>query len=483
MTSPTYRVNHIANDTKLFSALYSMLPSARKSLLEGGFAPKAAAWTLIGCFLAGVVGIQIVSRIIHHYMPSHIVDCEHSHDEEDQKDNAHHHDHAHEHHDPQKPTGPHRHSSPAKRPQALQQGRVATNQPAYFTQASNHSQEPDQDLDRTETFRTALTSRPSLQSRLTSTFSKLASAPKDACDADGPCYGFSEPCGQECFKIVQARGTLRPKRSRSLRRPLNGRSASTPATGLATESTPLLSNLADVDEESGQKNRRLRTREPSDRALDLIEADAVEDDDEGEHDHADGSNEPTINGSGSTQLQKTVTGSDESESESRHQHHHHVPTNAFLSIGLQTSIAIALHKLPEGFITYATNHANPRLGFSVFLALFIHNITEGFAMALPLYLAINSRWKAMFWSSLLGGFSQPLGAGVAALWFKVAGKGDLAPGEGVYGCMFAVTAGIMASVALQLFSESLDLTHNRNLCMVFAFVGMGILGFSSALTA
>jgi len=41
----------------------------------------------------------------------------------------------------------------------------------------------------------------------------------------------------------------------------------------------------------------------------------------------------------------------------------------------------------------------------------------------------------------------------------------------------------MASVALQLFSESLDLTHNRNLCMVFAFVGMGILGMSSALTA
>lgn len=44
-------------------------------------------------------------------------------------------------------------------------------------------------------------------------------------------------------------------------------------------------------------------------------------------------------------------------------------------------------------------------------------------------------------------------------------------------------AGIMASVALQLFQESLDLTHNRDLCMAFAFVGMGILGISSALTA
>jgi len=164
-------------------------------------------------------------------------------------------------------------------------------------------------------------------------------------------------------------------------------------------------------------------------------------------------------------------------------HHHHVPQNAFLSIGLQTSIAIALHKLPEGFITYATNHANPRLGFSVFLALFIHNITEGFALALPLYLALNSRSKAMATSFVLGGLSQPIGAGVAALWFHVAGEGEWAPSEGVYGGMFAVTAGIMASVALQLFSEALDLTHSRGLCMVGAFLGMGILGVSSALTA
>ena len=183
-----------------------------------------------------------------------------------------------------------------------------------------------------------------------------------------------------------------------------------------------------------------------------------------------------------TALHKTQT-SDSTSSQQPELHHHHVPTNAFLSIGLQTSIAIALHKLPEGFITYATNHANPKLGVAVFLALFIHNITEGFAMALPLYLAINSRVKAMLISFVLGGLSQPLGAAVAAIWFKLAGETNWAPSEGVYGGMFAVTAGIMASVALQLFSESLDLTHSRTLCMVGAFSGMGILGISSALTA
>lgn len=109
-------------------------------------------------------------------------------------------------------------------------------------------------------------------------------------------------------------------------------------------------------------------------------------------------------------------------------------------------------------------------------------------MALPLYLAINSRWRAMFWSALLGGVSQPLGAGVAALWFKIANKragedGEGEPSEMVYGIMFAVTAGIMAMVSLQLLGESLDLTHSRRLCFISAFAGMGILGLSSALTA
>lgn len=107
-------------------------------------------------------------------------------------------------------------------------------------------------------------------------------------------------------------------------------------------------------------------------------------------------------------------------------------------------------------------------------------------MALPLYLALQSRPRAILWSSLLGGVSQPLGAGIAALWFQISasvGDGNLEPGERVYGGMFAVTAGIMTSVALQLFEESLGMTHRKGLCMIFAFIGMGILGFSFALTA
>lgn len=111
-------------------------------------------------------------------------------------------------------------------------------------------------------------------------------------------------------------------------------------------------------------------------------------------------------------------------------------------------------------------------------------------MALPLYLALGSRMKAMCWSSVLGGASQPLGAGVAAVWFSIAGRGGsdgdgqvAGPGFAVYGCMFAVTAGIMTSVALQLFVEGLGMCHRKELCIGCAFLGMTVLAMSNALTA
>ncbi|RYP28517.1 hypothetical protein DL767_007196 [Monosporascus sp. MG133] len=269
---------------------------------------------------------------------------------------------------------------------------------------------------------------------------------KAYCDEGGQCYGYSDPCGQECFKhisSISSRSDIASRPSITLR-------TTTSLAHSCPESIPI----------------------------------AEEDDDRR-------TESPVSPGHGS---RASSRGQQEFEYEARlwdleqledveAQHHHHVPKNAFLSIGLQTSIAIALHKFPEGFITYATNHANPSLGFNVFLALAVHNISEGFAMALPLYMALHSRPKAIAWSSLLGGLSQPMGAGIAVLWFRLARRTHMTPDAVAYGCLFALTAGIMASVALQLFVESLSLNHNRNLSMLFAFLGMTLLGVSNAFTS
>lgn len=410
----------------LFSALYSMLPEAKTALMDGGKSKSAASWILIGCFLGGVVGIQLLSRLFHHFIPSHVVDCEHSHDQEAEAET---HPNSHDHgtvlgHE-------HNHNTANDTQSRFTDVRVLDQAKRPLNHLTKLPSETDALLGRSRR-------RPApLRSRVTS----FLSPAKDACDEQGPCKGFTDPCGKECFM----------------------NKAASPAMPSASFSTPpkVVRASAEVSSPSHEARR------PTDSAR--------------LHDGADDNAQDDF-ASGSTAT-SSRPGTPDVEHGLQESHHHHVPDNAFLSIGLQTSLAIALHKLPEGFITYATNHANPQLGFSVFVALFIHNITEGFALALPLFLAINSRWKAILAASILGGASQPIGAGIAELWFQAANQRGMKPDETVYGCMFAITSGIMTSVALQLFSESLGMTHNKTLCIAWAFVGMGILGVSMSLTA
>jgi zinc transporter, ZIP family len=463
-----------------------MLPHSKEYLIDGGYSEQAAAYLLIGLFLVGVAGIQIISRFLHHYIPSHVVDCDHTHehtieDEEGQEEMEEHHDHDHSKHyingnNDNEDTPLLSRDASSLSPPKCRNMRPAS-QPA----------ETYETLDPTLLAPSLPPSRrPSIQWVLTTKVvdfgNAIVSGVKHSCDEGGPCYGYSEPCGHECLKaatIVSRRGSFAARftRAPSLVRintninpffhpsPLpevdEEASISPTATTSHPQSPPSRPSLRSKNL-SHSSFRSVRSRPPS------------------------SARSATSTRHISTHIPIPKHEHAASDPQQAQAHHHHVPQNAFLSIGLQTAIAIALHKMPEGFITFATNHASPSLGLSVFIALFIHNISEGFAMALPLYLALQSRPRAIIWSSILGGVSQPLGAGVAALWFKISanvGNGNLEPGARVYGGMFAVTAGIMTSVALQLFEEALCITHRKGWVMVFAFVGMGVLGLSFALTA
>jgi len=429
-----------------------MLPSSKDYLIECGFTESKAAWILLGCFVGGFVGIQIVSRFLHHHIPSQVVDCDHDHKETP---------HGQDHHVSRGSSQTDHHSRrQSGHTPAEANGRASESTPLLPTENGAYpkllipirgSSQVGLDGPRSRGLSEAANRRPSMievPSRVMSYIAEQIRDQKPNCDEGGPCFGYSEPCGQECFKYLAVR-------SPTARTPTNSRHN----TFFRSATNPY---------------RQLTARSTLDGDLDNVSTQAVA--------------SPTVTRARShdSAMSFESEGQDleaQEAQKAQKQHHHHVPENAFMNIGLQTSIAIALHKIPEGFITYATNHANPSLGFSVFMALFVHNITEGFALALPLYLALHSRFRAMFWASLLGGVSQPLGAGVAAAWFKVAGHEQNKPGSEVYGCMFAVTAGIMTSVALQLFVEGLGLNHNRNLCIAFAFIGMAIMAMSNALTS
>ena len=467
---------------QLFSSLYSMLPTSKSYLTKAGWSARASAYALIGLFLAGVIVICLVSGLIHRHIPSHVVDCAHSHEpelgpdpeqgsesREPARHTGDHHDHesGHDH----EADGSTEHTPLLKRVEP----RSFKSTPAVLQQSSSTGEPVANDLHHKR--------REPLRLRLTRQLTMLVGGAKPLCDEGGPCYGFSQKCGGECTKTLAAKPPTPDERSRP---PLTQRQTVPyePESAWPTDDEELGAARQDSARWLGSHPRALSEGAQQIGYLDY--AGSPQQSEASEYRYKSSDSTPLLNGQ-PEQSQEVEGGDDQQQTQ---QHHHHVPQNAFLSIGLQTSLAIALHKLPEGFITYATNHASPTLGMTVFLSLFIHNISEGFAMALPLYLALHSRWKAMFWSSLLGGVSQPAGAGLAAFWIWASqkttggsGPGITGPSWGVYGGLFAATAGIMTCVALQLLSEGLALTHKRGLGLGFAIAGMGIMGLSFAMTA
>ncbi|EED21907.1 ZIP metal ion transporter, putative [Talaromyces stipitatus ATCC 10500] len=458
-------------------------------LARSGLSDSVAAFALIGLFLAGVVVISIFSHIAHRYIPSHVVDCTHTHESHDrdlehgvEEEHHQHHERGHgcrrEYHDIRK--------DPGENDQITESNERT---PLLPSQCNGNNRRPIQTLSTKSTgglqFRTLY--RDSVGRILGRRVTQFLRLSKDVCDENGPCYGFSQTCGIDCRKVLGPRSYFlwmngresenHTQASPAVSEPQPRIRADEPDTPLTVRRVPLIS----------QEQTETYRPDSEPQGTDYFSQDIR---------RTDSSSSPS---SQQADEERTATGSQESAgfepnskpfedhpSHASPPHHHHVPQNAFLSIGLQTSLAIALHKLPEGFITYATNHASPTLGMTVFIALFIHNITDGFALALPLFLAIRSRVKAIFWASLLGGISQPAGAGLAALWIWYSNRGkDITEGTswGVYGGMFAATAGIMTSVGFHLFSEGLSLTHNPNICIFSAIAGMGLLGISFALTA
>lgn len=370
---------------QIFSSIYSILPESKSYFESAGYTKSGAGYMSNGIFLLGVLGLQIISEILHRCLPSSIVECE-SHSPK-KSNGVSHSGHHHDHHS--RPHSLHRHDS-------------------------HHS-----DVDPTET---SPLLRPQLLRPLTDAPRRpsLGVLFRKKC-VNGRCYGYTDapPCNMQCA-----------------------------------------SHFNDDSEEEEVK--------PAD--VPDLEAGTQFGGHNHSHGHGHGHSHP-VSQTRASSLRTKPSGQHKAPG------HHHVAKNAYLSIGLQTSIAVALHKMPEGFITYATNHANPTLGSSVFLAIAIHNLCEGFVMSLPLFLALQSRWKAILTASLLGGLSQPLGA-LAAMLCLTPGKSQSGT---VYGVLFALTAGIMSSVGVQLYGQAVSIHHSNRLCLFFGFLGMGILGLSYAM--
>lgn len=96
---------------------------------------------------------------------------------------------------------------------------------------------------------------------------------------------------------------------------------------------------------------------------------------------------------------------------------------------------------------FVSSQASTALGLSVCIAMSIHNLTEGFMIALPLYYATRSRLTAFSSAAVMGGLSQPLGALMGVLLIKNISKSSE---NYLFGIIFACVSGMMSLITIQV---------------------------------
>ncbi|MCA9798628.1 MAG: zinc transporter ZupT [Cyanobacteria bacterium HKST-UBA06] len=139
--------------------------------------------------------------------------------------------------------------------------------------------------------------------------------------------------------------------------------------------------------------------------------------------------------------------------------------------GLLTALAIGVHNLPEGLVTFMAGYSNISWGLSIAAAIAIHNIPEGIAVALPIYQATNNKLRA-FTMATLSGLAEPIGAllGYFVLWPFM--------NDVTLGVIFALIAGIMIYIS---FDELIPIAANyaqSGFALSGLFLGMLVMAVS-----
>lgn len=148
--------------------------------------------------------------------------------------------------------------------------------------------------------------------------------------------------------------------------------------------------------------------------------------------------------------------------------------NSLKKVGIISMIAIILHNIPEGIITFMVSGFNFSLGIRLAIAISLHNIPEGISISIPYFYATKNKFKT-FLIVFIAGFSEIFGAIISYLFLK-----DFLNNFFI-GCMFSLIAGIMINISLkELFPEAIKY-NNMKVCHIGFITGVIIMIISHIL--
>lgn len=148
--------------------------------------------------------------------------------------------------------------------------------------------------------------------------------------------------------------------------------------------------------------------------------------------------------------------------------------------GIITAIAIGIHNIPEGMITFFGVFENWRFAASLAFAIAMHNIPEGLCVAVPIYFATGSKRKAIFWTSI-SAITEPIGGLIAWGIVKATGNplAQSAEGNVAIGLMFGIVAGMMTFIVInELLPAARQHDPENKVTTHFTFLGMLVMGLS-----
>lgn len=135
--------------------------------------------------------------------------------------------------------------------------------------------------------------------------------------------------------------------------------------------------------------------------------------------------------------------------------------NKLYKVGIISMIALIIHNIPEGIITFLTTTKDVKLGISLAFSIALHNIPEGISIFIPIYYGSGNKKKAFFYT-FVSGFSEVVGAFIAWLFLSKLVN------DYFFSFIFAVTAGIMIYIALyELIPESIKYKDKKSLVLFF----------------
>lgn len=146
----------------------------------------------------------------------------------------------------------------------------------------------------------------------------------------------------------------------------------------------------------------------------------------------------------------------------------YIPTNnnKLYRVGVISMLAIILHNIPEGIVTFIAINTNIKLGITLFVAIALHNIPEGISISIPIYYGTNNKKKALFYT-FISGISEFIGAIITYLFLQ-----KYINDNTTLSLLFSVIGGLMIHISLyELIPTSLKYKNNKLTALAF------IMGF------